>query len=246
MSGKVAGLVVRPRLTVLLAGHGGMASTRRAGESVEDGKVVFLGDERGIQIEVEVEALVGGDLVDAPGHEEVGGVVVALRFHEAAIEPGELGIVGLEGDGEALEFLAAPALDQCGAEEMIDDLMPAAGSDGAHEATDPGAGMGLIEGDAAPAEEVEDELEMLQFLDGDGIEFVDAIKEIAVFLEAEGAGGGLALEVGVIDQDRGELGADLGQPGGGRLGPEQQHGLGRDGTLGAGRYSDQAISQPGR
>lgn len=46
--------------------------------SVQNGKWVILPDEGGVEIEEEVETPFGFLEVDVPGHDEVGGVVVAF------------------------------------------------------------------------------------------------------------------------------------------------------------------------
>lgn len=51
-----------------------------------------LDDQLCIEVEVEIQPAIGFAFVDLAGHEPEGGVVVALGFNEAAIEPGELGI----------------------------------------------------------------------------------------------------------------------------------------------------------
>ena len=107
-----------------------------------------LEDQLGIEVEVEFEAAGGFGFVDGAGHEEVGGVVVAFGFDEAGVEGGEFGVASGKGFGEKLEFLATAAFDEGAADEMVDDLGAAAVADGTHEAGDPGAGMGLGEGDA--------------------------------------------------------------------------------------------------
>lgn len=194
---------------------------------MEDGIGMILADEMGVEIEEEIEAAVGFVVVDIPGHEEVSGVVVAFAFDEAGEEGGEFGIALGEGLAEPLEFFATSAFDEGGAEQVIDGLVTFAAADGAHQATDPGAGAGFVEGDAAAFEQGEDELEVLQFFDGDGVEFVDAGEEVPILLERKGAGGGLALEVGMVDEDGRELIENLGQPGFRGLSAEEEHGIRR-------------------
>ena len=191
---------------------------------MQNREVVRLDDELGVEVEVEVEAAVGFGFVDGAGHEEVGGVVVALGFDEAGVEGGQLGVAVGEGGGEDLEFFATASLDQRAADEVVDDLRPAAVANAAHEAGDPRAGMRLGEGNAAAFEQREDELEVLQFLDGDGVEFFDARKEVAIFFEIERGGGGLAFEVRVINEDGGELGEDFREPVGRKFLVPQEHG----------------------
>ena len=184
---------------------------------------IWFADELGVEVEKEVETAVGFGVVDVAGHEDVGGVVVAFGFDEAGVELGEFGIDGGEGLGEDLEFFAASAFDERAADEVIDDLGAAAFADGVHEAADPAAGPGLAERNATFFEEVEDELEVLEFFDGDGVEFFDARIEFAIFFEVEGGGGGFALEMGVIDEDVGQIGDDFRQPIRGNFFAQHQH-----------------------
>ena len=88
----------------------------------------------------------------------------------------------------------------------------------------------MAEGDVADFEEVEDELEVLEFLDGDGVELFDVGVEVLVFFEAEGGGGGLAFEVGVVHEDGVQVGFDFVQPIRGGFGAKHQHGGEDSGT----------------
>lgn len=65
---------------------------------------------------------------------------------------------------------------------------------------------------------------MLEFFDGDGVEFFDAGEEVAVFFEVEGGGGGFAFKVGVVHKDGGQLVQDFGEPVGGEFLVPQEHG----------------------
>ena len=76
---------------------------------------------------------------------------------------------------------------------------------------------------AAPLEKIQHQLEMLQFFDGDGVEFPDAAKKIPVFFEIQGCRGGLALKMGVVHQHGGEIGQHFRQPIGGNVFAEQEH-----------------------
>jgi len=89
-----------------------------------------------------------------------------------------------------LELLAAPPLDERAADEVVNHLEPDAFAHRVHEAGNPRAGMRLRERDAAPFEQREHELEVLQLLDGDGVQFLDAPEEVAVTLQRDGGGGG--------------------------------------------------------
>jgi hypothetical protein len=81
----------------------------------------------------------------------------------------------------------------------------------------------LAEGDAAAFEELEDEFEVLEFLDGDGVELADAGEERAIPFQSDGGRGGLPFEVCVIDEDGGEMGSDLVDPPRRDGMPEEQH-----------------------
>jgi hypothetical protein len=122
-----------------------------------------------------------------------------------------------------LELFATATFDQCAAEEVIDHLMALAVTDGAHEAGDPRAWIRLAEGDAAFFEKVEDELKVLKFLDGDGVEFIDFGEKVAILFQREGGGGGLALKMGVVNKNLGEMAQDFWEPIGGDFLAEQEH-----------------------
>lgn len=173
---------------------------------------IWLADEPGVEIEEMVEAALGLWEVDVAGHDEVGCVVVALALDEAGVEIGKCGVEVADGGGEDLEFLAGAALDEGADDKMVDDLMPAAFADGLHHAGNPWALACAGERDAALAEEAEDDFEVLEFLDGDRVKLGDARVELVVFLEVEGGGGGFSLEVGVVNEDGGEAGADFRKP----------------------------------
>lgn len=190
---------------------------------VEDGIAVGLSHQAGIEIEEKIEAPVGFGVVDGTGHKNIGGVVIAFGFDQAAVESGQFGVEFSEGLGEELEFFATAAFDEGATDEVIDGLVAGAVADGFHHAADPWAGEGVTERDLAGLEEVEDELEMLQFLDGDGVEFFDVGIEILVFFEAKSGGGGFSFEVCVVDQNSGQIGFNFIQPVGGRFGAEHQH-----------------------
>ena len=66
---------------------------------------------------------------------------------------------------------------------------------------------------------------MLQFLDGNGVEFPDPPVEVAVFLQVQGRGRGLAFKVGVINQHGGQVAQNLGQPVSRNLFAKQQHNI---------------------
>jgi hypothetical protein len=192
---------------------------------VQHGERVRFEDQLCVEIEEEIEAAIGLGLIDAAGHDEVGGVVVAFALDEAGVEIGELGIEIADGVGEDLELFARTPLDEGADDEVIDDLVFAAFADGLHHAGDPWAALWTGEGNAALAQKAEDEFEVLEFFDGDGVQLRDRVVEFDVFFEVEGGRGGFALEMGVIDEDRAEIGADLGQPGAGNLFTPEEHDL---------------------
>ncbi len=89
-----------------------------------------------------------------------------------------------------------------------------------------GLGYGWPKGMRALLQEIKDELEMLQFLDGDGVQLPDAPVEVTIFFQVQRRGGGLALEVGVIHENGGEIGQHFRQPISRNFFAEQQHGAG--------------------
>src|SRR5438034_1053480 len=76
----------------------------------------------------------------------------------------------------------------------------------------PRAGIGLAKRNAALLEQIEHELKVLEFFNGDGVEFFDAREQIAIFFEIQSAGSGLAFEMGMIHQDGWQVGQNFGQP----------------------------------
>src|SRR5438445_477516 len=130
---------------------------------MKHGERIGLTHEAGVEVEEKIEAPVGFGLVNFCGHEEVCGVMISFGLDKAAIKGSEFGLGCLEVGGKELEFLTAPAFNKAATEQMVYDLQPAAVADGPHQALNPRAGTWLAKGDAAPLEEVEHELEVLEF-----------------------------------------------------------------------------------
>src|SRR5258708_2967153 len=193
------------------------------GGSVQHRQGIGFANEFGVEIEIEVEAPLRLGSINTLGHEQVGSIVIAFRFDEAAVESGKLGIGDSQLAGQDLKFFAASAFDQTATNQMVNDLVTLAVADGVHQTGDPGAGVGLAEGDGALLEEVQHEVEVLKLFDGDGVEFLDAREQVAVFLEVQGAGGGLAFEMRVVHQNCWEVGEDFRQPIGRHFFAEQKH-----------------------
>src|ERR1041384_2072547 len=95
---------------------------------------------------------------------------------------------------------------------MDEGLELCAIADRSHQAGDPGAGIGLSKRYATFVQEIQHELEMLEFFNGDGVELLDAGIEGAIFLEVQRGRRGLAFEMGVIDQKLGKMAQYFGQP----------------------------------
>src|SRR4051794_30318995 len=95
---------------------------------------------------------------------------------------------------------------------MIDDLKTGALANAAHEASDPLTRLRLCKRNAAPLQQREHELEMLQLFDGDRVEFIDALEKLAIFFERDRSGRGLAFEMRVIDENRRQIGQHFRQP----------------------------------
>jgi hypothetical protein len=62
--------------------------------------------------------------------------------------------------------------------------------------------MRLAKGNAAFLEEIKHQLKMLEFLNGNGVEFIDSPKEIAILFQCQRGGGGLAFQMRVVHQYR--------------------------------------------
>ena len=151
--------------------------------------------------------------------------MVALARHEAGVKVGERRVEVAQTGGEDLEFFATPAFDQREGREVVDDLLAPAFAHGLHHTANPRAALRSGEGDAALGEQAEHEIEVLQFLDGDGVQLAHATVQLGILFEVERRGGGFAFEMGVVHQHRREIRADHGQPGVGELFAPEEHGV---------------------
>src|SRR6185369_7412521 len=140
-------------------------------------------DQLRVEIEIIIQAAISFRLVNRASHEQVSRVMIAFGLYQAGIKSSQFHIDGWQFASEHLKFFAASAFDQRAANQVVDDLRALAIPNRAHQTTDPRAGIGLAEGDAAALQQIEHELEMLEFFDGDGVEFLHASVEIAIFLE---------------------------------------------------------------
>ena len=179
--------------------------------------------ELSVEVEIPVQPPFGFRFVDLSRHQDVGGVMVALGLNQAGVEARQFIVAPGKFAREHLKLLATPPLDQRAAQQVVDDLMPRAGADALHQTGDPRTAPRFGEGDAAPLEQVEHEPEVLEFLDGNGVQLVEPVEEHAVFLQHERGGGGLAFKVRVVHQHGGQVRQHLGQPVGRNLLAEHQH-----------------------
>ena len=95
---------------------------------------------------------------------------------------------------------------------MIDGLVALAAPNRFHQSGYPRAWVRLAKRNAALLEKIEDELKVLKFFDGDGVEVFDMVIKVAVFLQVQRAGGGFAFEVRVIDENGREVAENFGKP----------------------------------
>src|SRR6185503_19528205 len=168
--------------------------------SVQNRKFVRLANQLRVDVEKEVQTRVRFQRINLASQPQIRGVVVAFGLDESGVELCQLPVAPVQGPRKPLKLFAASALDERAANEMIDRLVARAVANRAHQAADPRAGMRLIERNSSLLQQVEYELEVLQFLDGNGVEYSNARMEIPVFLQIQGAGGGLSLEVCVVHQ----------------------------------------------
>jgi len=99
---------------------------------MQDGKVVWLPDQVRFVIEVKIHALLRFTVIDALRHQEIGRVMIALRFHKARVKFREYGLGRLERRSQDLELLTTAAFDESAANQMIDHLLTRAVTDGPH------------------------------------------------------------------------------------------------------------------
>ena len=130
---------------------------------MQDGQVMWLADQLSVEVEEVIQTARSLGVVNRAGHEEVSRVMIALRLDEAGVEGGEFRVVRRECASEDLKLLAAPAFDECATDEVVNDLHPHAFAHRVHETGNPRAGVRLGEGDAAPLEQREHELELAAF-----------------------------------------------------------------------------------
>src|SRR5690349_9878406 len=102
--------------------------------------------------------------------------MVPFRFHKAGVKVRQLAVDIREGGGEDLKPLAPASFDKRTANQMIDHLIAGAIANRPHQAGDPGAWARRGKTNAATLQNTQDQLEMLQLLDGDGVEFIHALE----------------------------------------------------------------------
>ena len=95
--------------------------------------------------------------------------------------------------------------------------MPPALAHRVHHAGNPRAALRPGEGNPAPAQKTEHELEVLELFDRDLVQLRDVAMQLHILLEVQRGSGGLPLQMRVIHQHRGKAGADFLEPGGRRL-----------------------------
>ena len=110
---------------------------------------IRFADQFGIKVQVKIHAAIRFRVIEGAGHEQVGGIMVAFRFHQAGIKLREFGVDGFEFGSQKLKLLATSPLDESAADKMIDGLVPLAVANGAHQTGDPRAGIRLTEGNSA-------------------------------------------------------------------------------------------------
>lgn len=179
---------------------------------MQDRPGIGLPNELGIQVQIKIEPTIRFGVVDRARHQKIRRIMVPFGFNQARVKIGQLLVHGREGSGEDLEFLTTPAFDQRTTNQMINHLVARAVANRAHQAGDPRARARLGKTNAAPLQKTQDELEMLQLLDGDGVQLIDALEEFMIFFERDGRRGGLAFEVRMVDEDFRQIAHDFGQP----------------------------------
>src|SRR4030095_13687564 len=123
--------------------------------------------------------------------------MIALGRDKASVELRQFGVEFGQSISEQLEFFATTTFDERTTNQVIDDLLPRPAAHGTHETGNPPTGMGLTKGDPAFLEQIENKLEMLQFLDGDLVQCIDLRVKIAVLFKIQRRGGRLAFQMGV-------------------------------------------------
>src|SRR5688572_14500455 len=107
---------------------------------------------------------------------------------------------------------------------MIDDLLALTVAHRAHQPADPTARVWLTEGDSPLLQQIENELEMLELLDRNCVEFFDAVIEISIFFQIQCCRGRFTFEMSVVDEHYRQVGQHSRQPVTGNFLTKQQHG----------------------
>src|SRR6266480_5099179 len=188
-----------------------------AGYSMKHRPRVRFAYEFRVKVEVKIEAAVGLRVINRARHQKISRVMVALGLHQAGVKPRQNWIDRFQFAGEDLKFFATAPFDERATTQMVEDLASLAVADGFHQTGNPRARIRLAEWNAPDFQEIQHELEMLEFLDGDAIEFFDARVKVAIFFQVQGGRGGLAFQVRVVHQHRGQVVQNLGQPAGQHL-----------------------------
>src|SRR4051812_14423215 len=128
-------------------------------------KSIRLADKFRIEVEVIIQTTVGFRLVDSTRHQYIGRVMIAFRFHEAAVKSSQFRINRWQFAREHLKLFATAPLDQRKAEQVIDRLMSLAVSYRTHQPTDILAGDGLAKRNPSLLQQIEHQIEMLKLLD---------------------------------------------------------------------------------
>src|SRR5207245_6380540 len=122
-------------------------------------------------------------------------VMVALGLHQAGVKLRQNRIDRFQFAGENLKLFATAPFDERTTNQMVDDLASLAVAGGFHQTGNPRARMRLAEGNAPDFQEIQHELEMLEFLDGNAIEFFDARVKVTILFQFQRGCGRLAVHV---------------------------------------------------
>src|SRR5262245_21671891 len=96
------------------------SAAQSSNPSVEHRNRIPFANQFRFEIEIKIKTAISFRPVQTPGHKEVGGVMVPLRLHQAAVECGQFRICLIQPDCEHLKFLATSPLDQRRANQMVD------------------------------------------------------------------------------------------------------------------------------
>ena len=174
---------------------------------------MFFANQHGIQFQKLPETPMRLPFVNSAGENQVSRVMIPLALDETGVKIRQSRIQIPDASRQNLEFLTTAPLHERENNEMINNLLTAAFAYGGHHSANPRTTNRLTEGNAALPQKREHLVEMLEFLNRNGIQLLHVIIQFLEFLKVKRGGRRLALKVSVIHENLMKPRPDIGKPG---------------------------------